>query len=65
MRLPLKSVRRLPLAATAQEKIGLTEQELARVCGGQNTRLDLYRIDLASVVSRYIGETEKNLGRLF
>ena len=28
-------------------------------------RLDLYRIDLASVVSKYIGETEKNLSRLF
>ena len=27
--------------------------------------LDLYRIDLASVVSKYIGETEKNLKRLF
>jgi hypothetical protein len=27
--------------------------------------LDLYRIDLASVVSKYIGETEKNLSRLF
>ena len=27
--------------------------------------LDLYRIDLASVVSKYIGETEKNLRRLF
>lgn len=27
--------------------------------------LDLYAIDLASVVSKYIGETEKNLGRLF
>ena len=27
--------------------------------------LDLYRIDLAAVVSKYIGETEKNLGRLF
>ena len=26
--------------------------------------LDLYRIDLASVVSKYIGETEKNLKRL-
>jgi SpoVK/Ycf46/Vps4 family AAA+-type ATPase len=29
------------------------------------TRLDLYRIDLSSVVSKYIGETEKNLARLF
>jgi hypothetical protein len=27
--------------------------------------LDLYRVDLASVVSKYIGETEKNLSRLF
>ncbi len=27
--------------------------------------LDLYRIDLASVVSKYIGETEKNLARIF
>ncbi len=27
--------------------------------------LDLYRIDLSSVVSKYIGETEKNLERVF
>jgi SpoVK/Ycf46/Vps4 family AAA+-type ATPase len=27
--------------------------------------LDLYKIDLSSVVSKYIGETEKNLGRIF
>jgi SpoVK/Ycf46/Vps4 family AAA+-type ATPase len=27
--------------------------------------LDLYRIDLAATVSKYIGETEKNLSRLF
>jgi vesicle-fusing ATPase len=27
--------------------------------------LDLYRIDLAAVVSKYIGETEKNLGSVF
>jgi AAA+ superfamily predicted ATPase len=27
--------------------------------------LDLYRIDLSSVVSKYIGETEKNLDRIF
>lgn len=27
--------------------------------------LDLYRIDLSQVVSKYIGETEKNLSRLF
>ncbi|MGB0563014.1 MAG: ATP-binding protein [Spirulinaceae cyanobacterium] len=27
--------------------------------------LDLYRVDLAAVVSKYIGETEKNLRRIF
>ena len=27
--------------------------------------LDLYKIDLSSVVSKYIGETEKNLGQVF
>jgi SpoVK/Ycf46/Vps4 family AAA+-type ATPase len=27
--------------------------------------LDLYQIDLSQVVSKYIGETEKNLGRIF
>ena len=31
----------------------------------QKLRLDLYRIDLSSVVSKYIGETEKNLRRVF
>ncbi|WP_171175007.1 ATP-binding protein [Ruegeria sp. HKCCD8929] len=28
-------------------------------------KLDLYRIDLSQVVSKYIGETEKNLSRIF
>ena len=27
--------------------------------------LDLYRVDLSQLMSKYIGETEKNLGRLF
>jgi SpoVK/Ycf46/Vps4 family AAA+-type ATPase len=31
----------------------------------RDLRLDLYRIDLSQVVSKYIGETEKNLRRLF
>ncbi|MEH2391729.1 MAG: ATP-binding protein [Nostoc sp.] len=31
----------------------------------QKLRLDRYRIDLSSVVSKYIGETEKNLRRVF
>ena len=28
-------------------------------------KMDLYRIDLSSVVSKYIGETEKNLSKVF
>ena len=28
-------------------------------------KVDLYRIDLAAIVSKYVGETEKNLGRVF
>jgi SpoVK/Ycf46/Vps4 family AAA+-type ATPase len=36
----------------------------AEVLAG-HLELDLYRIDLSSVVSKYIGETEKNLRRVF
>ncbi|MCD6056943.1 MAG: ATPase central domain protein, partial [Thermomicrobiales bacterium] len=36
----------------------------AEVLAG-SLRLDLYRIDLSGVVSKYIGETEKNLRRVF
>jgi hypothetical protein len=32
---------------------------------GHTTGLDVYKIDLSMVVSKYIGETEKNLGRVF
>jgi len=32
---------------------------------GKRTGKDVYRIDLSSVVSKYIGETEKNLGKVF
>lgn len=32
---------------------------------GKVTGKDVYRIDLSSVVSKYIGETEKNLGKIF
>ena len=31
-------------------------------CGLQ---LDLYKIDLSQIISKYIGETEKNLNRIF
>ena len=36
----------------------------AQVLAGE-LRLPLYRIDLAAIVSKYIGETEKNLRQLF
>lgn len=32
---------------------------------GKSTGCDVYRIDLSMIVSKYIGETEKNLGRVF
>ena len=32
---------------------------------GKYTQRDIYRVDLSSVVSKYIGETEKNLANLF
>lgn len=32
---------------------------------GKLTKRDVYRIDLSMVVSKYIGETEKNLSRIF
>jgi len=42
-----------------------TGKTLAAEVLGASLDLDLYRIDLASVVSKYIGETEKNLKRVF
>jgi hypothetical protein len=32
---------------------------------GKQMNMDVYRIDLSQVVSKYIGETEKNMGSLF
>jgi len=32
---------------------------------GKNLGLDVYRVDLSMIVSKYIGETEKNLSRIF
>jgi hypothetical protein len=32
---------------------------------GKSNGMDVYRVDLSSLVSKYIGETEKNLARLF
>ncbi|NEO21305.1 MULTISPECIES: ATP-binding protein [unclassified Moorena] len=42
-----------------------TGKTMAAEVLAQEFRLDLYRIDLSRVVSKYIGETEKNLRRIF
>lgn len=42
-----------------------TGKTLAAEAIAGEARLDLYRVDLATLVSKYIGETEKNLKRLF
>lgn len=42
-----------------------TGKTLAAEVLAHELQLDLYRIDLSAVVSKYIGETEKNLRRVF
>ncbi|QRK06088.1 AAA family ATPase [Archangium violaceum] len=42
-----------------------TGKTLAAEVLARSLELDLYRIDLSGVVSKYIGETEKNLRRVF
>jgi hypothetical protein len=42
-----------------------TGKTMAAEVLANDLKLDLYRIDLSAVVSKYIGETEKNLRKLF
>jgi hypothetical protein len=42
-----------------------TGKTMAAEVLARDLRLDVYRVDLASVVSKYIGETEKNLKQVF
>ena len=42
-----------------------TGKTLAAEVLANELNLDLYRIDLSSIVSKYIGETEKNLRKIF
>jgi AAA+ superfamily predicted ATPase len=42
-----------------------TGKTLTATLIGANSGLDVYRIDLSMVVSKYIGETEKNLANVF
>ncbi|MBN4003342.1 ATP-binding protein [Nostoc sp. LPT] len=59
-----KSKRGLGISALFAGASGTGKTMAAEVLA-QELRLDLYRIDLSAVVSKYIGETEKNLGRVF
>jgi len=64
-RLPKLKLRRgkgFPVLLTGKNRTAMlvTAQTLT-----SDLKMDLYRVDLGQVVSRYIGETEKNLGRIF
>ncbi len=59
-----KSARGLGITALFSGPSGTGKTMAAEVLAGA-LRLDLYRIDLAAIVSKYIGETEKNLRQVF
>ncbi|HUL53032.1 MAG TPA: ATP-binding protein [Opitutaceae bacterium] len=59
-----KSARGLGISVLFAGASGTGKTLAAEVLAGE-LRLDLYRIDLSQIVSKYIGETEKNLARLF
>ncbi len=59
-----KSSRGLGISALFAGASGTGKTMAAEVLADE-LRLDLYRIDLAAVVSKYIGETEKNLRKVF
>ena len=59
-----KSARGLGINALFAGPSGTGKTLAAEVLAGE-LDLDLYRIDLSAVVSKYIGETEKNLSRVF
>jgi hypothetical protein len=59
-----RNARGLGVAVLFSGGSGTGKTLAAEVLAG-DLALDLYRIDLSSVVSKYIGETEKNLRRVF
>ena len=59
-----KDARGLGLSALFAGESGTGKTMAAEVLA-RELQLDLYRIDLSAVVSKYIGETEKNLRRVF
>lgn len=59
-----KNSRGLGITALLAGDSGTGKTMTAEVIANE-LRLDLYRIDLSSIVSKYIGETEKNIRRVF
>jgi SpoVK/Ycf46/Vps4 family AAA+-type ATPase len=59
-----KSLRGLGISALFSGASG-TGKTTAAEAIAQVLNLDIYRVDLSAVVSKYIGETEKNLRRIF
>jgi len=59
-----KGTRGLGISALFAGESGTGKSMAAEVLAAEQ-RLDLYRIDLSQVVSKYIGETEKNIRRVF
>jgi ATP-dependent 26S proteasome regulatory subunit len=59
-----KSKRGLGISALFAGQSGTGKTMAAEVLA-HTLKLDVYRIDLSSVVSKYIGETEKNLRKVF
>jgi hypothetical protein len=59
-----KGTRGLGISALFTGASGTGKTMAAEVLAGE-LQLDLYRIDLSQVVSKYIGETEKNLRHVF
>jgi SpoVK/Ycf46/Vps4 family AAA+-type ATPase len=63
----IAQIRRCPRGGCRVLFTGLsgTGKTMAAQLLAQELQLDAYRVDLAAVVTKYIGETEKNLTRLF
>jgi hypothetical protein len=59
-----KGTRGLGISALFHGESGTGKTMAAEIVASE-LHLDLYRIDLASTVSKYIGETEKNLNKIF
>jgi ATPase family associated with various cellular activities (AAA) len=59
-----KSSRGLGISALFAGASGTGKTMAAEVLA-HTLRLDLFRVDLSQVISKYIGETEKNLSRIF